>query len=104
MTDDSIIVPCFKCGEALNSAMPDSDNIPYKGTAFQTHGHYGSTVFDPMDGTYLELNICDECLTAAPERVLMGQDHRLIYEDGAITDSERIPYQERPPLRIWDRA
>lgn len=32
------------------------------GTAFRIYGHYGSTVFDPMDGSSLEIVICDECL------------------------------------------
>ena len=35
---------------------------PMDGTAFNTYGHYGSTCFDPMDGTFLELCICNECL------------------------------------------
>ena len=48
--------------------MEDGDiNQPYGGLAFQSEGHYGSTVFDPMDGTYLEVNICDECLLRASE-------------------------------------
>jgi hypothetical protein len=48
--------------------MEDEDiSQPYDGLAFQSQGHYGSTVFDPMDGTYLEINICDECLLRASE-------------------------------------
>lgn len=35
---------------------------PINGTAFRTYGHYGSTVFDPMDGSFLEIVICDNCL------------------------------------------
>lgn len=38
---------------------------PDDGLAFTCRGHYGSTYFDPMDGTYLELSICDPCVKAA---------------------------------------
>lgn len=60
-------LPCARCGRELESAVPEEvdqphGNQPHGGTAFSTHGHYGSTVFDPMDGSSLELNICDKCL------------------------------------------
>jgi hypothetical protein len=55
-------VPCVICHKRLDEAIPDSTNQPYKATTFMTHGHYGSTFFDPMDGSYLEINVCDECL------------------------------------------
>lgn len=60
-------LPCARCGRELESAVPKEvdqpyGNQPHGGTAFHTGGHYGSTVFDPMDGTSLELNICDKCL------------------------------------------
>lgn len=35
---------------------------PYAATVFYSGGHYGSTFFDPMDGSYIELAICDGCL------------------------------------------
>jgi hypothetical protein len=35
---------------------------PIGGTAFRTYGHYGSTVFDPMDASFLEIVICCSCL------------------------------------------
>lgn len=37
---------------------------PIGGTVFRTYGHYGSTVFDPMDASYLEIVVCDECLNS----------------------------------------
>lgn len=36
---------------------------PIGGTVFRTYGHYGSSVFDPMDASYLEVVFCDSCLT-----------------------------------------
>lgn len=35
---------------------------PIDGTVFRTYGHYGSSVFDPMDASYLEVVFCDSCL------------------------------------------
>ncbi len=35
---------------------------PIGGTVFRTYGNYGSTVFDPMDASYLEVVVCDRCL------------------------------------------
>lgn len=67
---------CIVCRKPLENIDPGEDghNQPDDGVAFQSHGHYGSTVFDPMDGTYLEINICDPCLKSAGEEgnVLMG--------------------------------
>lgn len=74
-------VPCFKCGSTFDPAIPsdpESDyepkmNQPYYGTTFHTFGHYGSTMFDPMDRTILEINICDACLRKYSRRVLHGR-------------------------------
>lgn len=67
------ILPCFKCGKHLESAFPPEhtdNNQPYAGTTFVSHGHYGSTVFDEMSDSYLELNLCDDCLRANASEVL----------------------------------
>jgi hypothetical protein len=72
-------LPCVICGAQLERIDNMSDeSCPYKGTNFTTHGHYGSTVFDPMDGSFITLNICDPCLTRAGEqgRVVAGRDSR----------------------------
>jgi hypothetical protein len=63
-------LPCIICERPLKSAMPGDYNHPSDGCAFTSYGHYGSTVFDPMDGTFLELNICDKCLTATARHIL----------------------------------
>lgn len=69
---------CIVCGKTLCNVDSDVENQPYDGTAFTSYGHYGSTVFDPMDGTFLEINICDEDLKKASKnsQVLMGQSQR----------------------------
>jgi hypothetical protein len=72
------------CGRELRNIFDDATNQPGDGTTFETHGHYGSTAFDPMDGTYLEINVCDPCLTAARERgvVLHGMDRKVVVCEG----------------------
>lgn len=63
--------PCIVCGQKLKDVFGGSPvyaNQPGEGLAFTTHGHYGSTVFDPMDGSSLEINICDPCVEKAMER------------------------------------
>lgn len=70
------MLPCFKCGRRLHSAIPGgiedegTTNQPYAGTAFTTGGHYGSTFFDPIDWQRLEITICDACL--ANNRAAIG--------------------------------
>lgn len=46
---------------------PPAENLPLDGVAFQSYGNYGSRVFDPMDGTFLEIYVCDDCLLQARE-------------------------------------
>ena len=76
-------LPCIVCGRELDNVFSESENQPNNGLAFSSHGHYGSTVFDPMDGTYLEITVCDRCLTKAGEqgRVLSGRDRRPVVFD-----------------------
>jgi hypothetical protein len=60
-------LPCICCGKELEAVMSGEDN-PYRGTVFFSHGNYGSTVFDEIDGTGLEITVCDECLVAAGQK------------------------------------
>lgn len=64
--------PCIVCGTKLGNVFGDDipcpHNQPSDGLAFSTRGHYGSTVFDPMDGSSLEINVCDPCLEKAIAR------------------------------------
>lgn len=69
-------LPCFTCGKNLESAIKkfeETENQPYAGTTFSTHGQYGSTVFDPMNlNKWLEINICDDCMLKGRERILIA--------------------------------
>lgn len=55
---------CFCC----NSPMRTVGFID-GGVSFHTHGNYGSEVFDPMNGTYLEIYVCDDCLLDKKEKI-----------------------------------
>ena len=70
------LLPCFTCGTQLRNSVADVDNQPCGGTEFRTYGHYGSTFWDSFDGEELVLNICDDCLRAAPSR--LGQHKRFL--------------------------
>lgn len=74
-------VPCIVCDRILEEAIPDSINQPYKATTFSTKGHYGSTFFDPMDGSYLEINVCDVCLERAKsdEKIVYCVGEKVVY-------------------------
>ena len=78
-------LPCIICGKKLDEAAPGSINQPYKGTAFESRGHYGSTVWDEV----ITITVCDDCLRKAAEKkiVLRVHPHR-----------QQIDYDCRP----WD--
>lgn len=70
---------CIACGKTMGNIQEDGTLQPKGGLAFQTQGHYGSTVFDPMDGSLLEIAVCDDCLGSASRR----GDVVLVDSDGA---------------------
>lgn len=69
------VLPCIVCGAQLEFVWKhveevEFENQPGDGLAFQSYGHYGCTVFDPIDADgktcqYLEINVCDNCLRKA---------------------------------------
>jgi len=82
-------LPCICCGKELESAMGDgANNQPYAGTVFHSYGHYGSTIFDPMDGSFIELNVCDDCLK---ERASL---RRVAFK--------KVPRSHSVPYKYWD--
>lgn len=62
---------CIICDYQPDTAFngwPGDGNQPYKAIAFHTRGHYGSTFFDPLDGTMIEINVCGSCLQKAVDK------------------------------------
>ena len=58
-------VACICCRRDLKDLGTGSPNHASDANAFISYGQYGSRLFDPMDGSYLEVNICDQCLEMA---------------------------------------
>lgn len=85
---------CIACGKKLECVFPEPDDDdfavqPYRATMFTSHGNYGSTVFEPSDGTFLEINVCDDCLTAAA-----GQ--------GRVTHATPVRFPPESTRAPWD--
>lgn len=69
-------IDCIVCGKTLDNLDYESrvtgvrvEVHPMSGLHFRTYGHYGSTVFDPMTGTYLDVAICDPCVMKNLDKV-----------------------------------
>ena len=68
-------VACFLCGKKLKTEErenkdPSLIGIVYDGIIFRATGNYGSSVFDPMpDDGFLEIIICDECVTKEASKI-----------------------------------
>lgn len=77
---------CLACGQQLENIHEDCENQPSGGLAFRSYGHYGTTAFDPMDGSFIEITICDPCLVKAAEQqaVLWGRDRAVATVDGSV--------------------
>jgi len=60
---------CFKCEKFLTN-VSENYNQPMSGLEFTTYGHYGSSFFDPMDGSQIAINICDDCLKDNKEKII----------------------------------
>lgn len=75
------ILSCLVCDKDLHPSVtsqdPDTPVIdavpPLDGLVFIARGNYGSSIFDPVgDGqnaSYLEINICDDCVTEKHKNV-----------------------------------
>ena len=79
MTEGVPTLPCIRCDRALEPAAPGAENQPNGGTEFVSYGHYGSA-YDPMDGTAVVINLCDDCL-------------RLRASDNAILERRQKPVE-----------
>lgn len=78
-------LPCIVCEKPLKNVFSEeSENHPSEGTTFTSEGHYGSTAWDPMDGQYIEINICDECLVKKADAVYQGRNRKPVMWRGMI--------------------
>ena len=67
---------CTKEIENWDQVYPEGNTKihPLGGTAFRTYGHYGSSVFDPMDASCMEIVICCDCLKSRIEHTYISED------------------------------
>ena len=65
---------CIKCDKEMDNYLGARGYQPGDGLAFYTQGHYGSTHFDPMDGTSLHIAVCDDCIAAAEARGIVRRE------------------------------
>lgn len=70
MTETPKTLRCIKCEKQMRN-FSNGCHQPDNGLGFHTRGAYGSTYFDPMDGSYLELSICDDCVQEADAKGLV---------------------------------
>jgi len=60
---------------------------------FSAYGQYGSTVFDPCDGSQLRINVCDQCLAERSELVwherYVDQPPLAVFSQPWLPDGER---------------
>jgi len=91
-------LPCLICGKQLRNVFADAGNQPYDGVVLTTSGNYGSTVYDSFTGEFLEVNVCDPCLTRAGEqgRVLEARTRRPATLNGTLVGWEEMPYTPVP--------
>ena len=89
------VLSCIVCHKRLGSAYEGEDNHPDNGVVCHTCGNYGSTIFDEVDGHYLEFNICDNCLKKAREQKLIAlgfpQNSLRIWTEGLEDEWPREP-------------
>lgn len=95
-------LPCIVCGTSLRNVHDDAENQPDEGVYAIVPGNYGSRVFDPFDGTHLEINVCDPCLVEAGEkgRVLSGRKSRSVVLEDLVIGHEELD----TPLVEWHRG
>jgi len=79
---------CIVCDKGLSNVFPDVENQPSGGVHFSSYGNYGSTVFDEVDGSYLEINICDDCMKRASEQ-------------GKVMSARRVTTSRVEDQRLW---
>ena len=66
---------CFKCDKVMESAGKNQDvwDMP-QGVVFSGGGNFGSTLYDRMmDGVYVKLLVCDDCLKEHKDKILECQ-------------------------------
>lgn len=66
---------CIVCDGGLLPAFEELNSVqPTQGVVCHTYGNYGSTAFDPLDGSYLLFLVCDDCLVRKKKSLFFCKD------------------------------
>lgn len=86
---------CFKCNALIETSAED---LPVESVLFRGEANPYSEVFDPEDGTFLEIVICDNCLkTFAPQNnIHCARDRKAIRLD--IDGAPQVGWLNSPGL------
>lgn len=90
---------CLVCEAWVPTVFGQVDQ-PRGGTGFQTFGHYGSTAFDPQDGTQLSAVVCDPCLVDRADRLVQLDPDSDTFTDWSPDEEARdwVAAQAMPEL------
>lgn len=92
---------CFVCDKPLEDVFSGfAQNQPVDATVFIAYGQYGSGAFDPMDESFLEINICDECLKKYEEKVLICRNSVPVSVKNVVVGSMKV----KPSSQIWSET
>jgi hypothetical protein len=86
-------LPCLVCKKGLVRVFDDAHQAQAEDGLFcETSGNYGSTFFDPMDGSELSFCVCDTCMKEACEagRVVVDKSHRPVLCDGGVVGRQKV--------------
>ncbi|NMM98074.1 hypothetical protein G1C97_1023 [Bifidobacterium sp. DSM 109959] len=80
----SFELTCLICGKAISlldadlfaEDSNDRSFLPNGAMELCSYGHYGTTFFDPCDGTQVAALICDECMEERSSRLLYVNKQR----------------------------
>jgi hypothetical protein len=86
---------CFICATEYTAlgVEPTPDGVWFRG-----YGNYGSTLFDPMDGQYLDILVCDDCLRERAHRASCGRESKLVLCEGTVVGKARTPDRGEVPF------
>jgi hypothetical protein len=90
---------CIICGFKPEPVFKDgfAPRQPWGATTFTSYGQYGSTVFDDMGRTYLEINVCDDCMRAKARQGLIALAQPVHVPKPEATYSTWTPYDPENP-------
>lgn len=89
MTPPRLVLTCIRCANDMDNISPKGFQ-PSGGLAFHTYGHYGSSFFDPLDGTCIQIAVCDNCLEAMRAAISEPTGYNEAYDWNAMARKSSV--------------